>query len=163
MDPLAQVLDVPARTAGLSVPGIDCVLYCVHTAAVSTPAAVSHVDIVIAAVDGTADDEVFDAEDVFVVIAVVVIHTSVAVEFAADEVVVVEAVVDEAVAVEYVVVAVVDLPLVACSAYVAEEDCPLDNMVVDVHTSVSPIPKPLLHCSYCTYWADPPSLLVHLS
>jgi len=144
MDPLAQVLDVPGRTAGLSVPGTDCVLYCVHTAAVSTPADVAHAGIVVAAVDGTADDEVFDAEDVFVVIAVVVIHTSVDVEFAADEVVVVEnVVVAEAVAVEYVVVAVVDWLLVACSAYVAEEDCPLDNMVVDVHTSESPIPKPL--------------------
>lgn len=143
MDPLTQVLDVPGHTAGLSALGTDCVLSCGRTAAVSTPAAVAHADIVTVAVDGTVDGEVFDAEDVFVVIVVVVIQTSVAVEFAADEVVVVEAVVAEAVAVEYVVVAVADWLLVACSVYVAEEDFLLDNIEVDVHTSESLAPKPL--------------------
>lgn len=158
MDPQVQVPDVPGHTAGLSVLGT----HCVHTAAVA------HAGIVIVAVDGTVDDEVFDDVDVFVVNVVVVIQTFVAVEYAADEVAVAEVDVAEAdvvedVVVEYVVVAVVDWLLVVCSACVAEEDCPLDNIVVDVHTSESPVPRPQLHCSYCTYWADPPSPLVHLS
>jgi len=153
MDPLVQVLDVPGHTAGLSVLGT----HCVHTAAVI------HAGIVTVAVDGTADDEVFDDLDVFVAnVVVVVIQTSVDVVYAADEVAFVEADVVEDVAVEYVVVAVVDWPLVEYSVYVAEEDSPLDNIVVGVHTSESPVPKPQLHCSYCTNWAAPPSPLVHL-
>jgi len=148
MDPQVQVPDVPGHTAGLSVLGT----HCVHTAAVT------HAGIATVAVDGTVDDEVFDDVNVFVVNVVVVIQTFVVVEYAADEVAVAEADV-----VEYVVVAVVDWLLAVCSACVAEEDCPLDNIVVDVHTFESPVPRPQLHCSYCTYWADPPSPLVHLS
>jgi len=153
MDPQVQVPDVPGHTAGLSVLGT----HCVYTAAVT------HAGFATVVVDGTVDDEVFDDVNVFVVNVVVVIQTFVVVEYAADEVAAAEVDVAEADVVEYVVVAVVDWLLAVCSACVAEEDCPLDNIVVDVHTSESPVPRPQLHCSYCTYWADPPSLLVHLS
>lgn len=146
MDPPAQVPGVPGRTAGLSVPGTDYVLSCVHTAAARTPAVAAHADIVTAAGDGTADGESFDAEDVFVVIVAAVIHTAevAAAEVVAVEVVAVEAVVAEAVAVEYVVVvAAAEWLLAAYSVYVTEEDSPAGSTGAGVHTSESPAPRHL--------------------